>query len=54
MDESIVEEAALDWLATLGYAVMRGPDLGPGGIVSERQDYAQVVLEDRLRGGWSG
>ena len=50
MDESIVEEAALDWLAALGYAVMRGPDLGPGGIVSERRDYAQVILEDRLRG----
>jgi len=50
MDESVVEGAALDWLAALGYAVMHGPDLGPGGIVAERRDYGQVTLEDRLRG----
>lgn len=50
MDESVVEEAALDWLAALGYTIMHGSDLGPGGIVAERRDYAQVVLENRLRG----
>ncbi len=50
MDESVVEGAALDWFAALGYAVMHGPDLGPGGIVAERRDYGQVTLEDRLRG----
>ena len=29
--ESEVEDAALEWLAGLGYAVARGPDIGPEG-----------------------
>jgi hypothetical protein len=28
--ESIVEEAALDWLAGLGYAILHGPAIAPG------------------------
>ncbi len=39
MDESVVEEAALAWLESFGWGVMRGPDLGPSGIVAERRDY---------------
>ena len=27
--ESIVEDAALAWLETLGYAVIHGPDISP-------------------------
>ena len=27
--ESEVEDAALAWLAGLGYAVLHGPDIGP-------------------------
>ena len=27
--ESDIEEAALDWLAELGYAVLHGPDIAP-------------------------
>ncbi len=29
--ESVVEEAALDWLEALGYAVLHGPDIAGGG-----------------------
>ena len=29
--ESIVEDAALAWLAGLGYSVLHGPDISPGG-----------------------
>ncbi len=29
--ESEVEDAALEWLAGLGYAVLHGPDIGPEG-----------------------
>ncbi len=29
--ESIVEDAALAWLEALGYAVLHGPDISPGG-----------------------
>ncbi len=47
--ESVVEEAALEWLEGLGYAVKYGPEIAPGELGAERTDYAQIVLEDRLR-----
>ncbi len=47
--ESVVEEAALEWVGALGYAIKHGPDIGPGELAAERADYAQVVLGDRLR-----
>ncbi len=46
--ESVVEEAALAWLAALGYSILQGPDIAPGELAAERTDYGQVVLEDRL------
>ena len=30
LTESDVEEAALEWLAALGWWAARGPDIGPG------------------------
>ena len=47
--ESIVEQSALAWLESLGYAVKHGPEIAPGELAAERTDYAQVVLERRLR-----
>jgi len=47
--ESVVEEAALEWLAALQYGVLHGPDIAPGELLAERKDYGQVILEDRLR-----
>ena len=47
--ESVVEEAALEWLDGLGYAVKHGPDIAPDEPESERADYGQVVLVGRLR-----
>ena len=49
--ESIVEDAALAWLAGLGYAVLHGPDIAAGESAAERSDpnYRDVVLERRLR-----
>ncbi len=47
--ESEVEEAALEWLEGLGWGVVPGPDVGPGGPAAERADYGEVVLEGRLR-----
>jgi len=47
--ESVVEEAALEWLRGLGYATLFGPDIAPGEPQAERSDYGQVVLVDRLR-----
>ena len=47
--ESIVEDAALAWLASLGYAVLHGPDIAAGENAAERLNYGQVVLEDCLQ-----
>lgn len=44
-----MEEAALAWLGDLGYKVLYGPDIGPGGPAAERGDYGEVVLKGRLR-----
>lgn len=47
--ESLVEQAALAWLESLGWAVKHGPEIAPGEPRAERTDYRQVVLEGRLR-----
>ena len=47
--ESTVEDAALEWLAGVGWSVAHGPDVAPGGPAAERADYGAVVLEGRLR-----
>ena len=47
--ESEVEDAALEWLAGLGYAVAHGPDIGPEGSAPERGSYGEVLLAGRLR-----
>ncbi|MEM9315669.1 MAG: type I restriction endonuclease, partial [Pseudomonadota bacterium] len=47
--ENTVEEAALEWLAGLGYAVLHGPDISPDGSTPERVSYDQVLLTARLR-----
>ncbi len=36
--ESVVEEAALAWLASLGYSVLRGPNIAVGIPAAERAD----------------
>ena len=47
--ESEVEDATLQWLAGLGYAVAHGPDIGPEGSAPERGSYDEVLLAGRLR-----
>ena len=47
--ESVVEEAVLEWLGALQYAVVHGPDIAPGELLAERRDYGQAILENRLR-----
>jgi type I restriction enzyme R subunit len=48
LTESVVEDAALAWLESLGWQVMHGPDIAPETSAAERVDYGQVVLEQRL------
>ncbi len=47
--ESVVEEAAIEYLTELGYAYAPGPDLAPDGVNPERETYSDVVLVSRLR-----
>ena len=47
--ESEVEDAALEWLAGLGWSVAHGPDIAPGMPNAERGDYGEFILERRLR-----
>src|SRR5579885_1099779 len=49
--ESVVEDAALEWLQGLGYTVLHGPDIAQGEPNAERSDalFRDVILEKRLR-----
>ena len=47
--ESTVEDAALDWLAGLGWRTTHGPDIAPDTTGAERADYGEVLLARRLR-----
>ena len=49
LNESIVEDAALEWFGELGYAVGHGPQLAPGERAAERASFGEVVLAGRLR-----
>jgi type I restriction enzyme R subunit len=49
--ESVVEDAALEWLDGLGYTVLHGPEIAAGEPGAERTDpgYGDVILRNRLR-----
>ncbi|TCO77510.1 type I restriction enzyme R subunit [Plasticicumulans lactativorans] len=47
--ESVVEQAALAWLESVGWQVRNGTEIAPGEPAAERDDYGQVVLALRLR-----
>ena len=47
--ESEVEDAALEWLESLGWGVADGPSIAPDTSNAERSDYSEVVLKHRLR-----
>ena len=49
LNESTVEDAALEWFDVLGYAIGHGPDMAPGEPAAERASFADVVLVGRLR-----
>jgi type I restriction enzyme, R subunit len=48
LNESIVEDAVLEWFGELGYAVGHGPSFAPGEPASERDSFGEVVLVRRL------
>ena len=62
LNESIVEDAALEWFSTFappfakasadraGQCLGHGPQLAPGKPAAERDSFGEVVLVGRLRG----
>ena len=50
LTETVVEEAALDWLRELGYSVLSGQDAAPSEFSALRDSYSDAVLEPVLRG----
>ena len=49
LTESTVEQAALEWLESLGWSVAHGPDIAPDTTGAERTDHGEVLLARRLR-----
>ena len=47
--ESQLEEATLEWFEELGYEVVFAPDIAPDGEYSERDDYSDVILNNRVK-----
>lgn len=47
--ESHLEEATLEWFEELGYEIVFAPDISPDGEYPEREDYSDIILNDRLR-----
>ena len=52
--ESVVEQAALAWMESIGWTVRNGAEIAPGEPAAERDDYGQVVLQQRLRHALDG
>lgn len=53
ISEDLVEQAALQWLADLGWLIVHGPDISPPDAKTpgtERASYRDVVLRHRLAG----
>ena len=49
LNESTVEDAALEWFGELGSAIGHGPQLAPGEPAAERDSFGEVMLVVRLR-----
>lgn len=49
LNESEVEKAALAWLQAVGWTIRHGAEMVPGELFGERDDYGQVILDERLR-----
>ncbi|MGI6678471.1 MAG: type I restriction endonuclease subunit R [Dehalobacterium sp.] len=47
--ESHLEEAALEWFEELGYEIVFAPDIAPDGDYPEREDYGEIILNERLK-----
>ena len=49
LNESIVEDVALEWFGELGNAVSHWPQVAPSEPAAERDSFSDVLLVGRLR-----
>jgi type I restriction enzyme R subunit len=49
LNEDLLEQAALQWYANEGYAVINGATIAPGEPDAERESFEEVILPGRLR-----
>ncbi len=47
--ESHLEEATMEWFEELGYEIVFAPEIAPEGEYPEREDYQDVILNERLK-----
>ena len=47
MAESVVEQASLAWLESIGWTVLHGSDIAPDTLSAERNEYGEVTLPRR-------
>ncbi|MFC3193376.1 type I restriction endonuclease subunit R [Marinicella sediminis] len=48
INEDKLEQMCLSWFEDIGYDYISGIDISPNGIATERTDYRQIILNDRL------
>lgn len=48
-EDTLTEQPVIEWLKEMGYDYEFGPDLAPGQILGERDDFREVVLVGRLK-----
>jgi len=48
-EDTLTEQPVIEWLKEMGYDYEFGPDLAPGQVLSERDDFREVVLVGRLK-----
>ena len=49
IDEELVELQGIEWFKELGYQYKNGYEISPEGTKPERDQFRQVILEDRLK-----
>jgi len=48
-EDSLAEQPVIAWLKELGYDYELGPDLAPGQVTAERENFREVLLLPRLK-----
>ena len=49
-ENNLTEQSFIEWSKSQGYDYVYGPDINPGQIRAERDDFRSVILKDRLLG----